>query len=108
MDERMRRTDALILAAFFSVLAPVAAFASDAAAGKVIASKWCAECHLVAADQGRAPTVAPAFATIAKRPGFDSGELAIALLVPHPRMPGLELSRDQAADIAAYIATLAK
>src|SRR5690606_41985214 len=60
MDERMRRTDALILAVFVTALAPAVAFASDAAAGKAIAAKWCAECHLVAADQGRAPTVGPA------------------------------------------------
>jgi hypothetical protein len=30
------------------------------------------------------------------------------MLAPHPQMPGRELSRDQASDIAAYIATLAK
>jgi mono/diheme cytochrome c family protein len=52
--------------------------------------------------------VAPPFATIAKKPGFNLEQLAKSMLVPHPQMPGRELSRDQAADIAAYIATLAK
>jgi mono/diheme cytochrome c family protein len=104
----MRRTDALLLAVLSLALAPASAFASDAVAGKDLASKWCSACHLVAAGQERAPTVAPPFATIAKKPGFNLEQLAKSMLVPHPQMPGRELSRDQAADIAAYIATLAK
>jgi len=102
----MRRTDALILAALS--LAPASAFASDAAAGKDLAIKWCSACHLVAVGQERAPTVAPPFATIAKMPDFNIEQLTKSMIAPHPQMPGRELSRDQAADIAAYIATLAK
>jgi len=34
--------------------------------------------------------------------------VALFLLVPHPRMPDMNLSRGEAADIAAYIATLRK
>lgn len=101
-------TGALLLAVLSFLLAPVSAFASDAAAGKDLAGKWCVACHLVAADQERAPTVAPTFASIGKKPGFNAGQLARSILAPHPQMPGRELSRDQAADIAAYIATLAK
>lgn len=84
------------------------AFAADAAAGKELALRWCAVCHLVAPEQERAPTVAPPFASIAKKPGFNIGQLSKSILAPHPQMPGREVSRDQAADIAAYIATLAK
>ncbi|MEX0590434.1 MAG: cytochrome c [Xanthobacteraceae bacterium] len=87
---------------------PSPALTADTAAGKELAQRWCAVCHLVAPDQERAPTVAPPFASIGKKPGFNADQVAKSMLAPHPQMPGRELSRDQAADIAAYIATLAK
>ena len=103
----MRRAFAAI-AILPGLLAPSPAPAADAASGEALARAWCAACHLVAADQERAPTVAPPFATIARRPGFDIDQLTRSLQFPHPQMPGRELAREQAADIAAYIATLAK
>jgi hypothetical protein len=39
-------------------------------------------------------------------PGFDANKLAILLLKPHPNMPKLALSRDEVANLAAYILTL--
>ena len=63
-------------------------------------------CHLVAADQKGARADAPTFASIAARPDFDPAKLAFFLLDPHPKMPNMQLSRDEASDIAAYIATL--
>jgi hypothetical protein len=60
----------------------------------------------VAPDQERVPTVAPPFATIGKRPGFNARTLAQSMLAPHPRMPDRGLSRDEAEDIPTYIATL--
>jgi mono/diheme cytochrome c family protein len=104
----MRRTHSLTVIGALLGLMPSSAFAADAVAGRDLAQKWCAACHLVAANQERAPTVAPPFATIAKRPDFDVEQLTKSMIAPHPQMPGRELSRDQAADIAAYIATLAK
>ena len=85
---------------------PGAAFAADAAKGGELARRWCAVCHLVAPDQERVPTVAPPFGTIGKRPNFDVKALAQSMLAPHPRMPDRGLSREEAEDIAAYIATL--
>jgi mono/diheme cytochrome c family protein len=82
------------------------ALAADAAKGGELARRWCAACHLVAADQERAPTVAPPFATIGKRPDFDAKQLAQSMLTPHPQMPDRGLSREQAEDITAYIRTL--
>jgi hypothetical protein len=46
------------------------------------------------------------FASVAARPDFDPAKLAFFLLDPHPKMPNMQLSRDEASDIAAYIATL--
>jgi hypothetical protein len=39
-------------------------------------------------------------------PGLDAAKIAHFLLDPHPKMPDMSLSRTEAADIAAYIATL--
>jgi hypothetical protein len=41
-----------------------------------------------------------------KKPDFDAAKIAPFLLDPHPKMPDLGLSRKEAADLAAYIATL--
>jgi mono/diheme cytochrome c family protein len=82
------------------------AFAADADHGKTLAQRWCVNCHLVGPDQHTATTDAPPFAAVAKRPNFDEGRLAYFLLDPHPKMPNMQLSRDDAADLAAYIATL--
>jgi hypothetical protein len=48
------------------------------------------------------------FATIARRPGFDAAKIALFLLNPHPKMPDMSLTRPEAADLAAYIGSLAK
>lgn len=79
--------------------------AASAANGEKMARRWCAACHVVAKDQTTANTQAPPFSAIAKKPGFDAGKLALFLLLPHPRMPDMSMSRDEAADLAAYIAS---
>jgi mono/diheme cytochrome c family protein len=93
----------LLLFATTMALAP-AAWAADAAKGEVLAKRWCATCHIVASDQQRGSTQAPAFSTIADRPSFDAGKVALFLLDPHPKMPDMNLTRAEAADLAAYIA----
>ena len=49
---------------------------------------------------------APPFSSIAKRPDFNAAKIAFFLLDPHPKMPNMQLSREETADIAAYIGTL--
>jgi mono/diheme cytochrome c family protein len=83
-----------------------AARAADPDHGETLVKRWCTGCHLVASDQKTATTEAPPFASIAKRPDFDAAKIAFFLLDPHPKMPNMELGRNEAADIAAYIATL--
>jgi mono/diheme cytochrome c family protein len=92
----------LILAATLMLMD--AARAADAALGEQMARRWCAACHVVARDQPGGNTQAPPFSAIARKPGFDAGKLALFLLLPHPRMPDMNMSRDEAADLAAYIA----
>src|SRR6476646_9839332 len=89
-----------------STLIASSAWAADARNGEALARRWCATCHVVAADQPGPASEAPPFASIAKRPDFDAQKLAFFLLNPHPKMPDMQLSRDETSDIAAYIATL--
>ena len=100
-----------------SVLAPVLAvaavglnfaLAADADHGADLAKRWCATCHVVDSDQRRASTDAPPFAAIAARSDFTPDKLAFFLLDPHPKMPNFPLSRNEAADLAAYIGALRK
>jgi cytochrome c2 len=81
---------------------------ADVQHGATIARRWCSSCHVVASNQRQVTGEAPPFATIAHRPDFDQNRLAYFLLDPHPKMPDMGLSRTDAADLAAYIASLGK
>jgi mono/diheme cytochrome c family protein len=94
--------------AFAAGLLGTAALAADADNGKRLAERWCASCHVVAPDQKTANSDAPPFETIAKTSGFNAEKLAFFLLEPHPKMPSMALTRNEANDIAAYIGRLAK
>ena len=84
------------------------ALAADAYNGEQLARRWCEPCHVVAPDQRQPTAEAPPFATIASRRDFDAGKIAMFLLNPHPKMPDMSLTRIEAGDLAAYIATLAR
>jgi mono/diheme cytochrome c family protein len=89
------------------IVATTPAFAADANNGERLALRWCAACHVVSATQRQSTTdQAPPFATIARTPGFDAAKVALFLLDPHPKMPDMSLSRNEASDLAAYIGTL--
>ncbi len=88
-------------------LACGASLAADAAHGEGLARRWCASCHIVAPDQTRGADNVPAFATIAKIRGFSADKIAQFLMDPHPKMPDMQLSREEAKDLGAYIASLA-
>jgi mono/diheme cytochrome c family protein len=81
-------------------------FGADAANGERLAVRWCIACHTVAPDKHQAANDLTPFHEIAKRPDFDAAKLSFFLLNPHPVMPNMGLSRSEAADLAAYIATL--
>jgi len=84
------------------------ALSANADNGRVIALRWCQACHVVSSTQTRATGEAPPFEEISKRPGFDPTKLTNFLFDPHPKMPDMSLTRDEAADLAAYIASLSK
>jgi mono/diheme cytochrome c family protein len=80
--------------------------AADRANGEALAQRWCSECHAVTARQTSPTGEAPPFATIAKTSALDRAKLAWFLLLPHPKMPDIGLSRSAADDLAAYIESL--
>jgi len=100
----------VLLALPFALLALIAADAAagDAEQGEKLAKRWCAACHIVSRDQTRGVDNAPAFAAIAKEPGFSADKVARFLMNPHPKMPDMQLTRSETADLGAYIASLAK
>jgi hypothetical protein len=97
-----------LLAIFAGLVMTEVAGAADAYSGGQIARRWCEPCHVVVSDQQGTTGEAPPFASIARRPGFDTGQLAVFLLDPHPKMPNMSLTRIEAGDLAAYIASLGK
>ena len=99
----MHRCAAALLSSLAVVTLAYEAAASDAANGERLARRWCASCHVVAADQRQGNTQAAPFSEMAKIPGLDASKLALFLLAPHPPMPDMSLSRSEAADLAAYI-----
>jgi mono/diheme cytochrome c family protein len=84
------------------------AIAADANHGAELAKRWCSSCHVAGSEQKQASADVPPFSAIANRPDFSTEKLAFFLLDPHPKMPNFPLSRSEAADIAAYIASLRK
>lgn len=110
---RTRVVDSLMRCTAFAFalsagLSKGAAMPADAAHGEQLARRWCAACHIVAADQTRGADNVPAFASIAKMPGFSVENIAQFLMDPHPKMPDMQLTRDEAKDLGAYIASLAR
>jgi mono/diheme cytochrome c family protein len=100
----LRRVSA---AAAALVLLTGAAFAAgDPAAGRALAERWCASCHLIGPGQAAATTEAPPFATVAARAPDALAALAAFLADPHPPMPDFSLTRQEIRDLLAYIASL--
>lgn len=78
---------------------------ADIANGRNLAERWCASCHVTSAGQ-RLATEAPPFTSIANKENIDAARLAYFLMNPHPVMPNMGLTRNEAADLAAYIMSL--
>ena len=96
------------LLALLALAGGAALAAADPAQGEKLAKRWCAACHIVSPEQTRGADNVPAFAAIAQRPGFSAEKIARFLMNPHPKMPDMQLTRSEAADLGAYIASLAK
>lgn len=110
-----------ILVALAAVVSAGPAFARQSdgggspATGRAVALNVCSACHLVAADQEVEPMaslMAPAFSTIANRPGATAAGLRTFIVKTHPtsdspyQMPNPQLLDDQVRDVVSYILTL--
>ena len=82
------------------------ALAANPDNGSTLAQRWCTGCHVVSGDQKKGTDIAPSFASIVQKPGFNVEKLAAFLLEPHPKMPNMALSPEEAKDISAFIAQL--
>jgi mono/diheme cytochrome c family protein len=89
-------------------MAAAQGLAADASHGEQLAKRWCAACHLVSDDQQHAADNVPTFASVGRRPGVTADRIARFLRNPHPKMPDMQLSRSESADLAAYIVSLGK
>ena len=80
---------------------------ADAKHGHMLAARLCAQCHQVEGGSAN-PRLAdvPSFAAIAARPGVSAEQLAGRIIIPHPEMPGVQLTTREIRDIVSYILTL--
>ena len=99
----MTRIATTLLSSLVAVTFASTAALADAANGEKLARRWCADCHVVASDQRQGSTQAAPFSEMAKIPGLNAEKIALYLLLPHPKMPDMSLSRKEAADLAVYI-----
>ncbi len=102
------RTTAAVLALFGAGLSGAYGAPADPDHGETLARRWCAACHIVADDQPSGADNVPTFAAIAAKPGFDATRIVNFLRYAHRKMPDMQLSTAETADLAAYIVSLKK
>ena len=80
---------------------------ADAKRGHALAARLCAQCHRVdGASTSAVLTDVSSFAAIATRPNVSAEQLAGRIIVPHPEMPGVQLTTYEIRDIISYILSL--
>lgn len=92
-----------LLLAATSLVPPAAA--QDVEAGHRIAKRWCSDCHAIGKTNVK-NDVSPPFASVARMPSTTTISLNAFLSTPHHRMPDYNLTRQEIADISAYILSL--
>jgi mono/diheme cytochrome c family protein len=99
---------ALAIAGIVVPLAHVARAGGDTANGQALAQSLFTGCHVVTGEAAGASISAdvPTFSAIAKREGQTAERIAGRIVLPHPPMPQVQLSRDEIADLSTYIMSL--
>ncbi len=83
--------------------------AGNAEAGRLLARRWCASCHLVeVAGPASRSTDAPPFQALASNARWTRERLKAFLTAPHPPMPPVNLSTLDIDDLVAHIESLKK
>jgi mono/diheme cytochrome c family protein len=75
----------------------------DVTSGRVLAEKWCAECHVPGSPSKGRLGIAPNFRAVANDPATTERSVRVFLRSPHPTMLDISLTREQIDDIVAYI-----
>src|SRR5262245_4981636 len=83
------------------------ALAADADEGRRLAQLRCVPCHIVAPNQRQEVADSPPFEAIARKFGSNADTLSMAVSGGQQRM-NMTVTPREAADIVAYIGTLAK
>lgn len=79
----------------------------DPEQGRSVAVRLCAGCHLIEqSSAGTLPADVPSFAAIANKDGQTMEAVAGRIVIPHPPMPAIALSREEIRNVVAYIMTL--
>lgn len=84
------------------------AASGDAAKGHALAKRLCSNCHIIG-DEAAAATISadvPSFKSIAGLPDQSPERIAGRIVVPHPPMPQIDVTRNEIRDLAAYIMSL--
>jgi len=77
--------------------------------GHDLAVRWCSSCHVVEPrQQHQASDAAPSFVAIAAMKSTTAASLKVFLATPHGQMPDYALTRDDIANVSAYILSLRK
>ena len=103
--ETPMRTVSIGLAALLCGMMPAAA--QDVEAGHRLAAMWCSSCHQIeAAARGPLRDTPPSFGVVARMSSTTRMSLTVFLSTPHYPMPNYSLSRQEIADVSAYILSL--
>jgi mono/diheme cytochrome c family protein len=79
----------------------------DPQAGKGLAEKLCTNCHLIGGtEQEHAVADVPSFHEIANRQDQTAGMIIGHIILPKHPMPQIPLTKEELADLAAYIMSL--
>lgn len=79
----------------------------DPEKGRALAERACIACHVVSRQAASPiPADVPSFLAIANKPGQSMERIAGRIVIPHPPMPTISLSREEIANVVAYIMTL--
>lgn len=78
----------------------------DIGRGLTLAERLCSNCHTVSRDRPARSMPARSFETLANLPNQSEARLAGAIIIPHPAMPSIALTRREIRDVVAYIMSL--
>ena len=75
--------------------------------GRELSQRLCSNCHATDVHPaGPMRADVPSFAAIAGRPDTSAERIAGRIIIPHPAMPGVQLTVAEIRDVVAYILSL--